>query len=109
VVTSCLLDEQKSDALDAVKIMLNNILVEMRTWEEAEAAKNLSEDAAEEQLSNSPQPARSDIRKLSSGALAHSGVTLAEEMKTALFKDGKLQLLLKLMGAERVGPRGILI
>lgn len=30
-----------------------------------------------------------------------------ESLKTTVFKDGKLQLLLKLMGAERIGERGI--
>jgi hypothetical protein len=30
-----------------------------------------------------------------------------EGLKATVFKDGKLQLLLKLMGAERVGGRGI--
>lgn len=30
-----------------------------------------------------------------------------ESLRTTVFKDGKLQLLLKLMGAERIGERGI--
>jgi hypothetical protein len=31
----------------------------------------------------------------------------SDEFKSIVFKDGKLQLLLKLMGAERIGERGI--
>jgi hypothetical protein len=30
-----------------------------------------------------------------------------ESLRTAVFKDGKLQLLLKLIGAERIGMRGV--
>jgi hypothetical protein len=33
----------------------------------------------------------------------------SDEFKTIVFKDGKLQLLLKLIGAERIGERGIIL
>jgi len=44
---------------------------------------------------------RSDLGSVNSGLDFGS-----DDMKMAFFKDGKLQLLLKLMGAERVGERG---
>jgi len=31
-----------------------------------------------------------------------------DELRATVFKDGKLQLLLKLLGAERIGERGLL-
>lgn len=33
----------------------------------------------------------------------------SDELKMTVFKDGKLQLLLKLMGAERIGERGAIL
>lgn len=41
-------------------------------------------------------------------SIADSDVIFKDDnFKTTVFKDGKLQLLLKLLGAERIGLKGI--
>jgi replication fork protection complex subunit Tof1/Swi1 len=95
VVVSTLLDDQKSEALDSIKTIIQTAITEMRTWdEEAEARRLLMDDDDDEPIEEPP---------------THSTtITFPDDtLRTAVFKDGKLQLLLKLMGAERIGERRI--
>ena len=105
VVVATLLDDQKSEVLDSMKTLLAKVVTELRAWERAEIARKLTMDTLEEQNDTS-DATRPEISKQPC-AQANKAINLeGDGMKTVVFKDGKLQLLLKLMGAERVGERG---
>lgn len=101
VVVASLLDDQKSEALDSMKKVFGNAITEMRAWELAAEARGITNDGNE-------GPDNHTISTLVFEQFANVVLTFGDEsLKTAVFKDGKLQLLLRLMGAERFGERGI--
>lgn len=104
VVVAALLDDQKSEPLDMIKTLFATAVSEIRSWELAAEARRIV-DGEEERENENP-------RKQSTSMYTFYTLTdLAlifgtENLRTAVFKDGKLQLLLKLMGAQRIGERG---
>jgi len=64
VVVACLLDEQKSDALDSVKTIFNQVLLELRVWEQAEMGRKMLEDMEEARPEDGQNLARPDVRKI---------------------------------------------
>jgi replication fork protection complex subunit Tof1/Swi1 len=102
VVVATLLDDQKSEALDSMKTVISTALTEMRAWDQAtEARRLLNDDETEETAEPSNHLTRTPL-----SSLANEDITFPDDdMRTTIFKDGKLQLLLKLMGAERIGDR----
>jgi len=104
VVVAALLDDQKSEALDMIKTLFANAISEMRSWELAAEARGIIN--AEEDVENE-NPRRQSTSVYTFDTLTDLALIFGtENLRTAVFKDGKLQLLLKLMGAHRIGERG---
>jgi replication fork protection complex subunit Tof1/Swi1 len=103
VVVAALLDDQKSEALDMIKTLFANTISEMRSWElSAEARRIVNGEDTENENPRRQSTSIYAFHTLTDLALIFG----TENLRTAVFKDGKLQLLLKLMGAQRIGERG---
>jgi hypothetical protein len=105
VVVAALLDDEKSEDLDTMKMSFAKVIAEIRAWEDEREARLFIEDHETSPDIESFRPATS----IPFPTRPNLDLSFLDEMKTAIFKDGKLQLLLKLMGAERQGERGIII
>jgi replication fork protection complex subunit Tof1/Swi1 len=106
VVVAALLDDQKSEPLDSLKTVFAGVISELRTWEDEAKARRILN--GEEQ--NDAEEPRKHVTSISVVCLFLTCQDLKfgdANLTTAIFKDGKLQLLLKLMGAERFGERGL--
>jgi len=104
IVVAALLDNQKSEALDSLKTIIQSTITELKTWDQEAEARRL---AAEEQEKEFEKPMRQPVCTSLHFALLSIVLLFGkDEFRMTLFKDGKLQLLLRLMGAERLGDRG---
>ncbi|KIW43428.1 uncharacterized protein PV06_04535 [Exophiala oligosperma] len=103
IVVTVLLKDGKDDLIQWVKHVLGKAHDERHAWEaEAEARKGGSTEPAEEQPEapsgevNIGQPPIVTVRPAS------------EDIKTAMFKNGRLRLLMTLVGFERLGDEDVL-
>jgi len=104
IVVAALLDNQKSEALDSLKTIIQSTITELKTWDQEAEARRL---AAEEQGKEFEKPMRQPVCTSAHFALLSIVLLFGKDgFRMTLFKDGKLQLLLRLMGAERLGDRG---
>ncbi|MCJ1243293.1 Topoisomerase 1-associated factor 1 [Trapelia coarctata] len=94
-VAVAVLYDEKLDAVDFIKNVLQSAVSERRGWEaEAEARKLLSEENGQspDAPADTPVAAPSIVVKPDN-----------DERRLAMFKDSKLRLLMKLAGFERIG------
>lgn len=103
IVVTVLLKDGKDGLIQWAKHVLGKAHDERYAWEaEAEARKTASTEVAEEQPElpseevNVGQPPTITVRAAS------------EDIKTAMFKNGRLRLLLTLIGFERLGDEDVL-
>ncbi|KAH0615023.1 uncharacterized protein H6S33_000659 [Morchella sextelata] len=97
VAVGALVNDNKGDAVDWLKDILNKAISERKSWEAEDAARRILEaeaaaDAGAEVIeSEAPKPPYITINPDT------------EERKTALFKDAKLRLLMTILELERLG------
>ena len=108
VAVSVLINQSKSDALAWIKEQLKSASEERRSWEDAEEARrslaaeqNKPAGSGEDQTGAEARPSIEE-----DGASRAPAVLVKpdnNERRTAMFKDNKLRLLMKLAGFERLG------
>ncbi|GAO47499.1 timeless-domain-containing protein [Saitoella complicata NRRL Y-17804] len=97
VLVAALLDEEKGEALDWCKSSLKSAASERQAWEAEAIMRRELEDAERGEELHASLP-EAPIITLS--------VDEESQVKKLLFKDGKLHLLMGLIGCERLGMSG---
>lgn len=90
IVVSALLDKNEGDLLEWVKSQLSFVEVERRAWETAHALTSSSEEETER-----PTPPSIPLKPSS------------DSIRTALFKNGHLRLLLSLISLQNLAPNDL--
>lgn len=103
IVVTVLIKDGKADLVSWVKTMLNKCFDERHAWEaEAEARKAAIIQGAQKDGENPPE----DIEI---GKPSYITVTpTSEDIKTAMFKNGRLKLLMRLVDFEMLGDEDVL-
>jgi replication fork protection complex subunit Tof1/Swi1 len=104
IVTAALQNDEKVHLVQWVRMELEKAWDEKRGWEaEAEARKEMSAGGTLEQ--GGEQPSREDVVEKSSYITVQP---MDDEVRTAMFKNGRLRLLMKLVGFERLGDEDVI-
>ncbi|KXJ92753.1 timeless protein-domain-containing protein [Microdochium bolleyi] len=102
VVVGTLLDKNLAHHIKWVKEQLTNALTEREAWEAADKAIASTETpAAADVVGEGAQPSESEPKK---EAPFFSVKPEDDARRTAVFKNGHLRLLMKLVGMERLAP-----
>jgi hypothetical protein len=92
--------------LDTLKTIIQNTITELKTWDQEAAARRLT---VEEQGKEFEKLMRQPVCMWCHFPLLTIVLLFGKDgFRVTVYKDGKLQLLLRLMGAERLGERGTL-
>ncbi|KIV81861.1 hypothetical protein PV11_04011 [Exophiala sideris] len=103
IVVTVLLKDGKSELVQWVKNMLGKASGQRHGWEaEAEARREAATEVAE--TSDEPVPGAVDIGHCTSITVHPT----SEGVKWAMFKNGRLRLLMTLVGFERLGDEDVL-
>lgn len=103
IVVTVLMKDGKAELVTWMKGMLNTAYDERHAWEaEAEVRRAAAADAA--QKDNESPPETIDIGQPSYITVRPT----SEDIKTAMFKNGRLRLLMRLVGFEMLGDEDVL-
>ncbi|EXJ59798.1 replication fork protection complex subunit Tof1/Swi1 [Cladophialophora yegresii CBS 114405] len=103
IVVTVLIKDGKTELVQWIKKMLGKAFDERHAWEaEAEARKAAMAETAEKERATLPENV--DVGKPSSMTIHPT----SEDIKTAMFKDGRLKLLMRLVDFEMLGDEDVL-
>jgi replication fork protection complex subunit Tof1/Swi1 len=103
IVVTVLIKDGKAELVQWIKHMLGKAFDERHAWEaEAEARKAAMAEAAEKDGETLPEDV--DVGKPSSMTVHPT----SDDIKTAMFRDGRLKLLLRLVEFEMLGEEDVL-